>query len=68
MTLDPIQICDLNLGNKSVTNDIENVLRKIEAWHRGSIAGFPNHVWDPDGYVLRLMQWDSTTSATTPSW
>ena len=40
MTLDLIKIVDLNLGNKSVTNDIENVLRKIEAWHQGSIAGF----------------------------
>jgi hypothetical protein len=34
MTLDLIKIVDLNLGNKSVTNDIENVLRKIETWHR----------------------------------
>ena len=40
MTLDLIKIVDFNLGNKSVTNDIEHVLRKIGAWHQGSIAGF----------------------------
>jgi hypothetical protein len=28
MTLDLIKIVDLNLGNKSVTNDIENLLPK----------------------------------------
>ena len=28
-----ISIVDLNLGNRSVTNDIERVLRKIEYYH-----------------------------------
>jgi hypothetical protein len=37
--LNRIKIVDLNSGKASVTNDIENVLRKIEAWHQGSIAG-----------------------------
>jgi len=40
MSPDVIAITDLDLGNKSVTNDIENVLRKIEYWHQGSIATF----------------------------
>jgi hypothetical protein len=35
-----ISIIDLDLGNRSVTNDIENVLRKIEYYHQGSIAAF----------------------------
>ena len=35
-----ISIVDLNFGNRSVTNDIENVLRKIEHYHQGSISGF----------------------------
>jgi len=35
-----ISIVDLNLGNRSVTNDIENVLRKIEHYRQGSISGF----------------------------
>ena len=39
-----ISIIDLELGNRSVTNDIENVLRKIEYYHQGSIAAFQHHV------------------------
>jgi hypothetical protein len=35
-----IAIVDLDLGNCSVTNDVENVLRKIEHFHQGSIVGF----------------------------
>ena len=35
-----ISIIDLNLGNRSVTNDIENVLRKIEHYHQAPIGGF----------------------------
>ena len=34
-----ISIVDLDLGNRSVTNDIEHVLRRIEDYHQGSIAG-----------------------------
>ena len=40
MVLNRIKIVDLNRGTASVTDDIENVLRKIEAWHLGSIAGY----------------------------
>lgn len=50
MTVNLIKIIDLNLGNKPVTNDIENVLRKIEAWHQGSIAGYRIMYQDSDGY------------------
>jgi hypothetical protein len=39
MELDLIKIVDLNHRNRSVTNDIENVLRKIEVWHQDSIIG-----------------------------
>ena len=47
-----ISIIDLDLGNRSVTNDIENVLRKIEYYHQGSIVGFKimyrdsEEIWD----------------------
>jgi predicted ATP-binding protein involved in virulence len=47
-----ISITDTGKGKTSVTNDIEAVLRKIEYWHQGSIAGFKimyrdeNGVWD----------------------
>ena len=57
ITVDLIKIVDLNLGNKSVTNDIENVLRKIEAWHQGSIAGFRIMYKDSDGYFDGI-RWD----------
>jgi len=33
-----------------VTNDIENVLRKIEAWHQGLVAGYRIMYKDADGY------------------
>jgi hypothetical protein len=39
MALNRIKIVDLNRGTASVTSDIENVLRKIETCHQGSIAG-----------------------------
>jgi hypothetical protein len=40
----------LSTGKASVTNDIENVLRKIEAWHQGSIAGYRIMYRNADGY------------------
>jgi hypothetical protein len=44
-----ISIIDLDLGNRSVTNDIENVLRKIEYYHQGSIAAFHIMYRDSEG-------------------
>jgi hypothetical protein len=47
-----ISIADTGKGRRSVTNDIEAVLRKIEYWHQGSVAAFKimyrdeNGVWD----------------------
>jgi hypothetical protein len=47
------------LQNGNVTNDIEAVLRMIEYWHQGSIAGFKimyrdeNRVWDGVGWDVR---------------
>jgi len=52
ITPNTILITDTGKGSRSVTNDIEAVLRKIEYWHQGSIAGFKivyrdeNGVWD----------------------
>src|SRR6516165_6794379 len=37
-------------GAKSVTNDIENALRKIGVWHQGSIAGYRIMYRDTEGY------------------
>jgi hypothetical protein len=50
MRLNRVKIVDLNTGKASVTNDIENVLRKIEAWHQGSIAGYQIIYRDSEGY------------------
>jgi hypothetical protein len=50
MKVNRIKIVDLNTGKASVTNDIENVLRKIEAWHQGSIAGYQIMYRDAEGY------------------
>ena len=50
MRVNRIKIIDLNGGKASVTNDIENVLRKIEAWHQGSIAGYRIMYRGSDGY------------------
>jgi hypothetical protein len=47
-----ISITDTGKGSRSVTNDIEAVLRKIEYWHQGSVAAFKimyrdeNEIWD----------------------
>jgi len=40
-----------------VTNDIEAVLRKIEYWHQGSIAGFKIMYRDKNG-VWEGARWD----------
>jgi hypothetical protein len=47
-----ISIVDLNIGNRSVTNDVKSVLRKIEHVQQGSIVGFKimyrdsEEIWD----------------------
>ena len=46
-----IKIQDTGKGRKSVAEDLEAVLKKIEGFHQGSIAGFlisyrdTNRVW-----------------------
>ena len=39
MTIKTTKIQDTGKGVKSVAEDLEAVLRKIEGWHQGSIAG-----------------------------
>jgi hypothetical protein len=52
ITPNTISIIDTGKCSRSVTSDIEAVLRKIEYWHQGSIAGFKimcrdeHGVWD----------------------
>lgn len=40
MVLDIVKIQDTSKGEKSVADDLEAVLRKIEDWHQRSIAGY----------------------------
>jgi len=54
---DTISITDTGKGRLSVTNDIEAVLRKIEYWHQGSIAGFKILYRDEHG-VWGGIRWD----------
>jgi hypothetical protein len=64
MVLNRIKIVGLNCGTASVTNDIENVLRKIEAWHQGAIAGYRIMYGDSDG-VWDGVEWDGEYAGRT---
>jgi hypothetical protein len=55
-----ISIVDTGLGQRSVTEDIEAVLRKIEYWYQGSIDGFKVMCRDGKGFWHRA-NWDGKT-------
>jgi hypothetical protein len=57
MAGDVLTIWDLNLGNKSVTNDAENVLPKIEEAESRSFVGSPVMYRDSMGFWDGLA-WD----------
>src|SRR5215510_4772631 len=59
--LNRIKIVDSNTGKASVTNDIESVLRKIQAWHQGSIAGYQIMYRDAEGYWDGV-EWDGESA------
>ena len=44
-------------GAKSVADDLEAVLRKIEDWHQGSIAGYRISFQDTEGHEHDV-EWD----------
>jgi len=52
-----ISIVDLNLGNRSVTNDIEYVLHRIEHFHQAPITGFHIMYRDSEG-IWDGIAWD----------
>jgi hypothetical protein len=52
-----ISINDTGLGRRSVTNDIQAVLRKIEYWHQGSIGAFKIMYRDSEG-IWDGVNWD----------
>jgi hypothetical protein len=47
---DRLDFDDDGLGSRSVTEDIEVVLRKIEYWHQGSISSFKIMCRDGKGF------------------
>jgi hypothetical protein len=57
ITVKEIKIQDTGKGMKSVADDLEAVLKKIEGWHQGSIAGFVISYRDTDG-VWHKISWD----------
>ena len=66
MTPHVIAIIDTNLGRRSVTNDIENVLRKIEHFPQGSISGHRIMYRGSEG-IWDAVRWDGK-SATFLFW
>jgi len=57
MNLNVVKIIDTGKGTKSVADDLEAVLRKIEDWHQGSIAGYRISFSDAQGAWCQI-EWD----------
>jgi hypothetical protein len=60
-----ISIIDTGLGQCSVTEDIEAVLRKIEYWRQGSISSFKIMYRDGKGFWHEVHQ-DGKTASLSP--
>jgi hypothetical protein len=65
ITPEVISIVDTGLGQCSVTDDIEAVLRKIEYWHQGSIATFKIMYRDSEG-IWNEIRWDGQNASFLP--
>ncbi|MBV8641754.1 MAG: hypothetical protein JO070_10210 [Verrucomicrobia bacterium] len=57
MTPAAVEIQDTGKGKKSVADDLEAVLRKIEYWHQGSIARYRISYVSTQG-TEHLVEWD----------
>jgi hypothetical protein len=57
-----ISINDTGLGSRSVAEDIEAALRKIEYWHQGSIASFKIMGRDGKGFWHKV-HWDGQNAS-----
>ena len=60
-----ISITDTGLGQRSVVEDIEAVLQKIEYWHQGSIAKFKIMCRDGKDFWHQV-QWDGKAAVLSP--
>jgi hypothetical protein len=65
MTPKTVTIQDTGKGKKSVTDDLEAVLRKIEYWHQGSIARFRISYMSAQGTEHKV-EWDGQTVRVRP--
>ena len=61
MTPKTIEIQDTGKGKKSVADDLEAVLRKIEYWHQGSIVRYRISYQNTHGSE-HLVEWDGQTA------
>jgi hypothetical protein len=59
MNLDVVKIVDTGNGTKALADDLVAVLRRIEHWHQGSIAGYRISYRDTAGLEHKV-QWDGT--------
>jgi hypothetical protein len=57
-----ISIVDTGLGSRSVTVDIEAILREIEHWHQGSVTTFKIMCRDGKGF-WHGVRWDGKTAS-----
>jgi hypothetical protein len=56
-----VTIQDTGKGQKSVAEDLEAVLRKIEYWHQGSIARYRISYRSTQG-TEHVVEWDRKTA------
>jgi hypothetical protein len=56
-----LEIQDTGKGKKSVADDLEAVLRKIEYWHQGSIARYSISYRTAQG-TEHPIEWDGKTA------
>jgi len=66
MTPKAVKIQDTGKGKKSVADDLEAVLRKIEYWHQGSIARYRISYVSAQG-TEHPIEWDGQTARVRPS-
>jgi hypothetical protein len=60
-----VSVTDTGLGSRSLTEDIEAVLRKIEHWHQGSIAPFKILCRDGKGFWHKV-HWNGKNASLSP--
>jgi hypothetical protein len=65
ISLTLISISDTGLGQRSVVEDIEAVLRKIEYWHQGPISSFKIMCRDGTGFWHKV-HWDGKNASSSP--